>query len=92
MDTKQKHTSRREFVKRSAATAAGAGTIPWMVVAGGLCIARSAHAAGGDTIKIALIGCGGRGTGAAVNCLNVPDQIKLVAVADAFEDHARGAP
>jgi predicted dehydrogenase len=53
--------------------------------------ARSAHAAGDDTIRIALIGCGSRGTGAAADCLGVPDQIKLVAVADAFEDRARAA-
>ena len=56
-------------------------------------IARSAHAAGSDVLKIALIGCGGRGTGAAANCLNVQkiigEQIKLVAVADAFEDRAK---
>jgi predicted dehydrogenase len=85
MDIKQKHTSRREFLKRSAATAAG------LTLAGGLPLARSAHAAGGDTIKIALIGCGGRGTAAAVDCLIVPDQIKLIAVADAFADRAQGA-
>ena len=77
--------SRREFLKGTSATVAAAA------LAGGLSIARSAHAAGDDTIKIALIGCGGRGTGAAVNCLSVPDKIKLVAVADAFEDRARGA-
>jgi predicted dehydrogenase len=60
-------------------------------VAGGLSLARSAHAAGTDEIKVALIGCGGRGTGAAAQCLNVPDRIKLVAVADAFQDRAEAA-
>jgi len=84
MDTRSSQTSRREFLKRSA-TAAG------VTLAGGLSIARTAHAAGGDTIKIALIGCGGRGNGAAEDCLSVKDQIKLIAVADAFEDRARGA-
>jgi len=77
-----KGTSRREFLERSAAAFAGTA------LAGGLSIGRSAHAAGGDQIKIALVGCGGRGTGAAANCLDVPDQIKLIAVADAFEDRA----
>jgi predicted dehydrogenase len=67
--------------------AAGAGSL----AAGTLSIARSAHAAGDDLIKVALIGCGGRGTGAAANCLNVPDNVKLVAVADAFEDKAKAA-
>jgi hypothetical protein len=60
-------------------------------VFGGWALARSAHAAGSDQIKIALIGCGGRGVGAARNCLDVRDNIKLVAVADAFEDNARRA-
>jgi len=85
MDTRSSQTSRREFLKRSAVTAAG------VTLAGGLSIARSAHAAGGDTIKIALIGCGGRGKGAAEDCLTVKDQIKLVAVADAFKDRAQDA-
>ena len=80
-----KGPSRRDFLGRSAAAVAGG------VLAGGLSIARSAHAAGDDQIKVALIGCGGRGNGAAANCLNVPDNVKLVAVADAFEDQARRA-
>ncbi len=82
MSDKQR-PSRRDFLKGS--TAALAGT----ALAGGLSIARTAHAAGDDEIKIALVGCGGRGTGAAKNCLNVPENIKLVAVADAFEDRAK---
>ena len=79
--------SRREFLKGTAAAGAA--------LAGGLSIARGAHAAGSGEIKIALVGCGGRGTGAAANCLNVEkiirEKIRLVAVADAFEDRARGA-
>lgn len=77
--------SRRDFLKTST-IAAGAA-------AGSLAIGRSAHAAGSDVIKIALIGCGGRGTGAAANCLNVQkliqEKIQLVAVADAFADRAK---
>ncbi len=80
-------SSRREFVKRSMLAGAA--------VAGGLSLARSVHAAGSDVIKFALIGCGGRGTGAAANCMNVQRLIKqgirLVAVADAFEDRAKGS-
>ena len=55
-------------------------------------IAQTAHAASGDTIKVGLIGCGGRGTAAAGQALST-DQgpIELVAVADAFEDNARSA-
>jgi len=83
MDTH--NTSRRGFLVDSTRALAGAA------VAGGLSLARGAHAAGTDEIKVALIGCGGRGTGAAAQCLNVPDRIKLVAVADAFPDRAGAA-
>lgn len=72
-------TTRRDFLKRSAVTGAA--------VAGSLSLARSAHAAGDDQIKIALIGCGGRGRGAAVNALRNASHpnVKLVAMADAFQ-------
>ncbi len=84
----QTPSSRREFLKRSA-VAAGAVA----AVHGG--IARTAHAAGSDLMKIALIGCGGRGTGAANDCLNAAkilgQPMKLVAVADAFEERARNS-
>jgi predicted dehydrogenase len=50
------------------------------------------HAAGSDLIQIALIGCGGRGSGAAVDALNTSSgPIKLVAMADAFEHRLRGS-
>ena len=79
----RKQPSRRDFLKSSTAAAAG------LALAGGLNIARSAHAAGGDELKIALIGCGGRGTGAAGNCFDVCENVKLIAVADAFADNAK---
>ena len=47
--------------------------------------AHRVHAAGSDTFRIALVGCGGRGLGAAVNALSVSANVKLVAMADAFE-------
>ena len=72
--------SRRGFLATATTVAAGIG------LAGGLNIARSAHAAGGDELKIALIGCGGRGTGAVVNCLSSVPNVKLWAMADAFAD------
>ncbi len=83
--SKPDQPNRRDFLQGSTAVAAGAA------LGSSLSIARSAHAAGPDQLKVALIGCGGRGTGAAVNCLNVKDDIKLVAVADAFEDNAQRA-
>ncbi len=70
--------SRRDFLQTSAA-AAVASTI----------IAPSVHAAGSDLLKIALVGCGGRGTGAAINALGADKNVKLVAVADVFEDRAK---
>ena len=76
--------SRRDFLKVSAATAGGA-------LAGGLSIARGAHAAGDDVLKVGLIGCGGRGTGAAGNALNVDENTKLTALADPFADKMQGS-
>ncbi len=52
---------------------------------GTLSVAQSAHAIGSDTIKIGLVGCGGRGTAATIQALNTGDGgVKLVAMADAF--------
>jgi len=49
------------------------------------------HAAGSDLMKVAVIGAGGRGSGAAVDCINAGGNVKIVAVADAFENKAKGA-
>ena len=49
-------------------------------------MARSAHAAENEVIKIGLIGCGGRGCGAAVNALGADPNTRLVAIGDAFAD------
>jgi len=78
------HPSRRDFLKSSTAAVGG-------VLAGGLTLARSAHAAGSDVLRLGLIGCGGRGTGAAGDAMNADKNTKLVAVGDAFEDRARGS-
>jgi predicted dehydrogenase len=67
--------SRRNFLKASAiVTAAGLGTFD----------ARAADQ--GGSLRIGLIGCGGRGTGAASQALKADKNVKLVAMADAFED------
>ena len=55
-------------------------------VYGTLSLARSVHAAGSDTIKIGLIGCGGRGNGAAANAMNAGKDVRLVGMADLFAD------
>ncbi len=49
-------------------------------------IAARAYAAGDETIKVALVGCGGRGTGAATQALSTKGPVKLWAMADVFED------
>jgi predicted dehydrogenase len=72
-------SSRRDFLKQSTVLAGG-------LVAGSLAIGRSAHAAGSDTLKVGLIGCGGRGSGAAKNALNADKNTKLTAMGDAFAD------
>jgi predicted dehydrogenase len=76
--------SRRDFIKKSTAVAVSGS------LAAGLAIPRSAHAAGDDTIKIGLIGCGGRGSGAAADSLRT-GATKLVAMGDAFPDRLAGA-
>ena len=71
--------TRRNFI-----TTAGVATV------GALAASRFAYAQGNDTLKIALVGAGGRGSGAANQALNVPGT-KLVAIADAFKDRLEGA-
>jgi predicted dehydrogenase len=73
---------RRTFMKKST------------LVTGGVIIAPSldavAYIDGGETIRVGLIGCGGRGTGAAAQALSTVQDVKLVAMADAFEDRLNG--
>jgi len=69
---------RRSFLK-SSTVIAGATAIGTAPLSG-------AFASNDDTIKIALIGCGNRGTGAAVQALSTKQNLKLVAMADAFQD------
>jgi predicted dehydrogenase len=76
-------TTRRQFLKTTAA----AGT----ALATNLGMLANVHAAGSDTIKVGLIGCGsyrgGRGRGAVENCVSSAANVKLVAMADLFRDH-----
>jgi len=71
--------SRRDFIKTSAlvAGAAAAGSV---LPVGGV------YAAGSDVIKVGLIGCGGRGSGAALNALHGDPSAKLISMGDMFED------
>src|SRR2546421_9634190 len=72
-------TSRREFFKTSAVAG---GTLAASV----LTIAHAQQA--NDVIKVGLIGCGGRGSGAIEQCLRADANCRLVAVADTFRDRA----
>ncbi len=82
----QPQPSRRDFLKTTSTALAGSAVL------GSLSIERSAHAAGSDVLKVALIGCGGRGTGAANQALNAGGAgLKLVAMADAFRDRMDGS-
>ena len=71
--------SRREFIRKSAAVVGGA-------VASQLGFVPAVHAAGSDAMRVGLIGCGGRGTGAATDVANADPGVKIVAMADAFKD------
>jgi hypothetical protein len=55
-------------------------------VAGSLAAVPHVHAAGDDQLRVGLIGCGDRGTGAATQALKADKNVKLTAMADAFED------
>ena len=78
-DSHQASTTRREFIKATGKLAAASALANVAIPA--------VHAAGSDQIQIALIGCGGRGGGAAANALSVKrGPIKLVAMADIFPE------
>ena len=78
MEKHQHATSRRRFLKQSSLAVASTALASSMV--------GRVHAAGDDTLKVALIGCGGRGTGAATQILSTNAPVKLWAMADTFAD------
>jgi predicted dehydrogenase len=81
---KETRASRREFLN-AAGRIAGASAL-------GLVAVPAVHAAENNTIKVALVGCGGRGTGAAMNALSTKGgPTKLVAMADVFDDRLQSS-
>lgn len=80
---KDKTQPRREFIKQSTLLAGGLITLP--------SISPSYFTSVDDSIKICLIGCGGRGTGAAFQALQSRHNVKLVAMADVFADRLAGS-
>jgi predicted dehydrogenase len=72
---------RREFLHTSAVASAAAT----------LALSQSAHAAGNDLLKVGLVGCGGRGSMAAIQAISADENCKLWAMGDAFEDRLQGS-
>jgi len=72
--------TRREFLATSAAAVASSGAMATLQAA------PAVHPGGSDVLRVALIGCGRRGTGAAKNCLHADPHVRLVAMADMFAD------
>jgi predicted dehydrogenase len=79
---KRRNWTRRELLRSSAAAA---GTLVLSGAAGPLAFAQ-----GSDEIRVGVVGCGGRGSGAANNCVDSSPGVKIVALADAFEDRLKG--
>jgi len=74
------NNSRRDFVKGTSLLAGG-------ILAAPLLSRANFFSGSDDTIKIAVVGCGGRGTGAAMQALSSKQNVKIVAMADAFKDN-----
>jgi len=81
MSSTKPGANRRDFLKSGSALAAGA------VMAAPV----GAFSQGSDTIKVGLIGCGGRGSGAVANVLAAARNVTIHAVGDALEFQAKGA-
>lgn len=73
------HATRRQFLQNSAVAAAALGTMAFPQVA---------HAGGSDILRVGLVGCGGRGTAAAIDALSADPHTELVAIGDTFADRA----
>ena len=81
----QSAVNRRSFIKSTSTIAAGSAILsnfPFVL---------TSHAAPDDPIRMGLIGCGGRGTGAVANAIASAPNVKVVAVADVFEGPAKAA-
>lgn len=83
-ETQSSTVSRRDLIKTAGVFSAGMMAFPYVM--------RGAPNADNSLIRVGLIGCGGRGSGAADQTLSVPDSnVKLVAIADAFQDKVDAA-
>ncbi len=81
MDNTQKGITRRDFIKTTSAASLAA-----MVSGSG-----ALFAAGSDKLRVGLIGSGGRGTGAAIDCVSSSPNIVITAIGDLFKDRVEGS-
>jgi predicted dehydrogenase len=72
-------STRRDFLKTAGVAGAAA-------LAANMTLLSNVHAQGTDVIRVGLVGCGGRGTGAAAQCVQGGPNVRLVAMGDAFRD------
>ena len=77
---KDNSLSRRNFVKSSTLATTG-------ILSAGIPVGTMANVYGNKKLKLALVGCGGRGRGAVVQALQADENVELVAMADAFQDN-----
>jgi len=84
MTNHSKDCSRRDFMKTSAVAMVSASAFS-------LGLPNRAYAAGFERVRVGVIGCGGRGSGAVMNCLEADDGVEIVAIADAFQDRLDGS-
>ena len=81
MDSKERNgITRRDFAKASA--------VAGFAILSGDALAKKSNS---DTLKVGLLGCGSRGTGAAIDMLEGGNNVKLIAMADLFEDRLKGS-
>lgn len=73
--------SRRDFLQKGALASTAVA---------GLSLAQSVHAAGSDVIRIGMVGCGGRCSGAAADAMTADPGVRLVAMSDLFADRVEG--
>jgi predicted dehydrogenase len=85
MASQDNNSSRRDFLKTSTVAATAAAAVS------SLNAVQAAHTSYDETVRLGLIGCGGRGTGAADQAMNTEGPTKLIAMADAFDDRMQGS-
>lgn len=82
--------NRRSFLQTSLATTAVAAAASVAAKPARAADQTSAvHSGGSDVIRVGVVGCGGRGNGAAINAMNASKDVRIVAIGDLFEDSTR---